>query len=343
MKARCLIVPRRKAQEALQVLREMGVLRTDLAISEGSGDVNLPLALDDDEDVPAGISAFGKVGYADLQTIKRPPKSYKDLLSLPEDLQDALPSSFDVIGDVCIIKLPEGLLEDARAIGEAIIGANRNIRKVAIDRGVKGDFRVRDLTVIAGDTDLETVHIENNVRLKLDPSLVYFSPRLASERLRIAQLAGTDRVLDMFCGVGPFALTVARHSSAVEVVGIDLNPDCIRFFNNNISLNSVQDRVSSVLGDARDVAPTLGPLDRVIMNLPHSSMDYLGPALECIGEGAIHLYRMTEGSSMRDELRSIDDILKGYGREYKISMVKEVHQYSPTSHMMVFDISVIGP
>jgi tRNA (guanine37-N1)-methyltransferase len=340
MKKLCLGVPRKKAQGALMTIRENKLLSPDIEIVEEDGIVYIPLNVSGPEDLSKTISALGMTAIKDLAPLHRPPKSYKDLLDLPPDLQEELPSSFDVIGDVCIIKLPSTLMEYAGRIGNAILGANRSLKKVAMDGGVKGEFRLRDLTVIAGDKNLETVHIENNVRLKLDPSLVYFSPRLSSERLRISSLAGKGRVLDMFCGVGPFALTVARHSEANEIVGIDLNPDCIRYFNTNISINSVEDRVNAILGDARDIAPTLGSFDRIIMNLPHSSLDFLESALQCIHEGTIHMYSITEGSSIMEEISRIDSILKRSGRDHSISFIKEVHQYSPTSHMMVFDLSV---
>jgi len=210
---------------------------------------------------------------------------------------------------------------------------------------VKGELRVRDLELIAGSADLETVHVENNLRFKMDPSTVYFSPRLSTERMRLASLVRSgEMVLDMFCGVGPFALTVARYSEAKSVLGIDLNPDCIRFLRVNAALNSLSDRVEGILGDAGEIVPTLEGFDRVIMNLPHSSLEFLGPALNVTRDsGWVHLYSIVEGSSYKEGLARIMSVLNGSGKEWKIETAKEVHQYSPTQHMMVFDINVLGP
>ena len=62
-----------------------------------------------------------------------------------------------------------------------------------MDKGVKGEFRVRDLEVVAGDDRLETIHQEYGIRLLVDPSRVYFNPRLAGERHRVASLVREGR------------------------------------------------------------------------------------------------------------------------------------------------------
>jgi tRNA (guanine37-N1)-methyltransferase len=93
-------------------------------------------------------------------------------LDVPEDIKGELPSSFDVIGDVAIIKLPEVLFPYKEQIGNAMILVNRNIRVVMTDSGVKGDLRVRELERIAGEGSSETIHKEFGVRMVADPSKV---------------------------------------------------------------------------------------------------------------------------------------------------------------------------
>ena len=261
-------------------------------------------------------------------------------MDLPGDLYRYLPSSYDIIGDVALIKIPHELDEYRMDIANSLIRVNRNIRKVAADRGVKGDFRLRNLEPLVGGEDLETVHIENNVRIKLDPGLVYYSPRLATERMRIATMIGRERILDMFSGVGPFSLTIARHSEAERIFGIDLNPDCIRYFELNISLNGLEDRVEAILGDSIEVTPTIDGLDRIIMNLPHSSLDFLPIALEALNEGYIHLYSIVESGGIKEIISRIQRAGDGAGSRVEIRDVREVHTYSPTSHMMGFDLFI---
>ncbi|MDG6224384.1 MAG: class I SAM-dependent methyltransferase family protein [Candidatus Thermoplasmatota archaeon] len=335
-----LAVKNRDAESTRRILNDRGYINADVLIEKEGRKVLLPLIWEDKSLVEQGVADLGELTVREGRTKFRPPRSYKDVVDVPRELKDLLPSSFDIIGDVCILKLPDGLADYGDDIAQALTLVNKNIKHVALDRGVIGEYRLRDMEVLLGGPDLETVHIENNIRLKLDPSKVYFSPRLSTERQRIASLTQDERVLDMFCGVGPFALTIARHGRAREIVGIDLNPECIRYMEMNISLNSLEDRVSCYLGDSRDVAPTLGPFDRVVMNLPHSSLDFLEIALNCIERGRIHLYIISETAGVQDTLRMIDDTMINNDRVYSLEGVREVHQYSPDSYMVSLDLHV---
>lgn len=111
---------------------------------------------------------------------------YRTVIDVPDDVRPLLPSSFDVIGDIAVIKVPADIADFSGRIGEALMKASPNIRAVFHDAGVKGEFRVRELTRIAGTGDACTMHKESGTRIMTDPSKVYFNPRLASERARVA-------------------------------------------------------------------------------------------------------------------------------------------------------------
>lgn len=339
MKRSCLKVARKKGESVRKSLIESDYLDQTVFIASDEEYLYLPLGLEDFDKIANEFPSF-EIIEMDLKPRREHIRSYKDLLDIPGELHGALPSSYDIIGEVAIIKIPDALVDYRHSIGKALSEANRNIRKVAVDLGVKGDNRVRDLEVIFGDDDLETTHVENNLRFKLDPGLVYFSPRLATERMRIANLTGNEEVLDMFAGVGPFALTIGRHSPAKRVVGIDLNPDCIRFFKLNISLNGLNDIVEAHVGDASEISGIFGEFQRIIMNLPHTSIEYLEPALDMIENGMIHLYRIIDADQVMTEIGRIIETGKQKDRNIEISGVKEVHNYSPSMHMMVFDLLI---
>ncbi|MCK5772366.1 MAG: class I SAM-dependent methyltransferase family protein [Thermoplasmata archaeon] len=277
----------------------------------------------------------------DVDFLDQRPKSYKELIDIDHSLKKLLPSSYDILGDVCIIKLNRKLIPYREKIASSIIEVNKNITKVAIDNGVKGEFRVRDLDVIIGSDDLETMHLENNLRFKLDPSKVYFSPRLATERMRIATIVKNERVLDMFSGVGPFSLNIARHGTPREVIGIDINPSCHYYFKMNISLNGLDDNVTALMGDSSDIVPSLDRQDRVIMNLPHSSMEFISIALDVLHTGGyIHLYSVMDRSSILDTVDRIIDSGRSSGKKLEIIGSRDVHNYSPTQSMIALDIMV---
>src|SRR5207247_7047141 len=97
------------------------------------------------------------------------------------------------------------------AIGDATRRWNPKIGVVLEDRGVKGEHGSREIDVIAGEPRTTTVHTEHGLHYRVDLSRAYFSPRLASERKRIADLieAG-ETVADPFAGVGPYSLLTAK-------------------------------------------------------------------------------------------------------------------------------------
>ena len=85
--------------------------------------------------------------------------------------------------DYC--KIPEEILEFSKEIGKAMLEQHSSVRIVCLDNGVQGKFRVRDLTVLAtkdGESTKTKVKEHGN-EFWIDPSLVYYSPRLATERL----------------------------------------------------------------------------------------------------------------------------------------------------------------
>ncbi len=311
-----------------------------------SGFLDLSHQIGRDEDhllIPI-VGASLDLGYEevdrDLSAIPRKETDYRKLLDIPKELLESLPSSFDVIGDVAILKLDETLVPHAPQIADAMMATNSRLRSVALDRGVKGEMRVRDLELLRGDEDLSSVHTEYGVSMEIDPSLAYFNPRLSRERKRIADLVSEGEVIaDMFAGVGPFPLVICKHSSPSHVFAIDLNPKAVEMMRRNIERNRLQDRISAIEGDAKESVRDLPDLDRVIMNLPHMSEEFLFYALFKLRPGGqIHLYKILE----RDDLASFQErvlsIASTSGRTVEIEGVQELKTYSPTMSVYCFDL-----
>ena len=71
-----------------------------------------------------------------------------------------------------------------------------------------------------------------------------------------------------------------------------------------------------MLGDARDMAKKLKKPDRIIMNLPHSAMDFLDISLEIAAPGAtIHLYTIQEKDTVDIIKGSIIKLAESMGRK----------------------------
>ncbi|MQK95284.1 methyltransferase, partial [Escherichia coli] len=90
---------------------------------------------------------------------------------------------------------------------------------------------------------------------KLDISKVFFTPRLSAERIRIASMVKPgETICDLFAGVGPFSIIIAKKNPNVKVHACDINPDAYKYLVENIRLNKVEDRVKAYFGDARKLS-----------------------------------------------------------------------------------------
>ena len=332
MLCRCVVAPREEGETIRLKLSEQGFLRKGVKLDSDGEYVYIPITDEVEVEYPTVEREM-----EETETIA----SYQELLDLEPHLQELLPTSFDVIGDIFILKLEEELLPYSTEIGEAILKANKNAAVVALDKGVQGEFRTRDLEGVAGEDRTTTIHKEFDLRYEMDLAKVYFSPRLATERKKVADFVEKgERVIDMFAGVGPFSLLIAKTAEPAQVYSIDKNVEAINYMVNNIRLNKVKN-VAPMLGDARDMVMSLKAADRVIMNLPHSSLDFLDAGLAAVKPvGWIHLYYIAE----RADLHEVDLLIKSFieqkDRSLESMSAHEVHTYSPSSSLYCFDIVV---
>lgn len=176
---------------------------------------------------------------------KRLRKLLSDILP-PEDLANVY-NSYDIVGNVAIMRLTEASQRYGQAIAEAIMAGHRNVRTVLAQTSpVYGDFRLRKLVYVAGENKTTTVHKESGCLFAVDVEKCYFSPRLFYERMRIAKLIKNGEVVvNMFAGVGCFSIIIAKHSNPEKVYSIDVNPAAILCLQENIRLNRVYGKVCS--------------------------------------------------------------------------------------------------
>ena len=235
----------------------------------------------------------------------------------------------DLIGSIAILPEP-----DSKAAG-VLLSSRKGISTVlASSSPVSGEYRVRTLQILAGVPTTETIVHEYGHRFRIDLAKAYFSQRLATERQRVAALAGKDEtVLDMFAGVGPFAITLA--GKVRFVAAVDVNPWAVILLRENCSINRVEN-ILPILADSRKISSTFPWVyDRVIMNLPLKAIDFIGEAFRvCRPGGTIHLYCLAT-----DKSEYYDRIM-----EYPAEILNEhvVRSYSPGKWHVVYDIRVIG-
>ena len=269
--------------------------------------------------------------------------------TLPTELIGLVPRSFDVIGSkgraVAVIEVPTELEPYGATIGEALMRVQRNVKSV-LSKGTErmGGFRVREMTLLAGEPNTEVLHKESGCIFKVDPAKAYFSPRESTEREKISsQVAPGERVLVMFSGVGPFAICIAKRQPTASCVAVEFNPEGHRYCVENIRLNKVGDRVTAILGDVREVCPALGErFDRVLMPLPKGAYEYLDVAIPMVKPGGVlHFYHwaprddpFTEGE------RILLSAVEKQGRKAEVTDRVRVSQYSPSAWKIRLDARI---
>ncbi|MGC9554194.1 MAG: class I SAM-dependent methyltransferase [Thermoplasmatota archaeon] len=326
----CLAVPRRRAERLRQWLLDQRLLRTDLAIRRDEQFVYLPVRRDVDVEETRLLEM-------EFEEREREPRWQEALVGVLPD--GASLSSFDVVGDIAILRLPPDMDSYRREVGRAILSAQKNIRVVCNDRGVKDHYRVRDLEVIAGEQRTETTHREHGISMTLDVSQVYFSPRLATERRRVAdQVQPGETVIDMFAGVAPFSLVIAAVSRPSQVYAIDVNPVAVRYARLNVQRNRLQEHVTVVQGDARQVLPSLPPADHIVMNLPHSAQDFFSLAVD--RAGVIHYYDILEPEKIGERLDWLRSRAEEKGRQATVRETRTVGMYSPRQVKLGVDVVI---
>ena len=328
---RCVRVPKREGEQVRSALFESGQLDLSARIRAEGDCLLIPVLCDSYMDY--------EVVDAEMQVQEQRPTDYRDVADVPDDLREHLPSSFDVVGDVAMIKLPDELKPYATQIGEALLKVNRSIRVVFEDHGVKGEFRIRDLERIAGEGTSETVHREFGVRLYTDPSRVYFNPRLSSERARIAGLVNDgETVIDMFGGVAPFGTVMCRLAGPKAVYSIDLNPDAEHFARMNAERNHIAN-LYPMTGDSSVLVYGLSMADRIIMNLPQIADRFLPIALDRLEHGGtVHMYKIIEREDFPLFLDGL--VADAAARGHSISIEhSELKTYSPTMSVYALDIT----
>jgi tRNA (guanine37-N1)-methyltransferase len=322
MTAPCVRVAREAGERTRRALAEDDLVAAERSIVAEEGSLYIPVT--DPDAVPDGYEVVRR----DLPR--------RETQTTPADLLDFVPS-YERLGDVVIVD--EDDPERARKLADAIVASDIPCETV-LDRAskIRGTERVREWEVLAGERT-ETVHREYGHEYAVDLAEVYFSPRLATERHRVAeQVSAGERTVDMFAGVGPFVVPFADRGA--EAVGVDVNLAAVEYLRENARRNGVADRVTAIHGDIRDVAADYeGWADRLVMNLPHSADEFLSPAVALAGEEClVHYYDIQhEGDPYGPGERAIRAAAEP-AYDVTVETCRTVRSYAPHELNVVLDV-----
>lgn len=267
----------------------------------------------------------------------------------PEELTYVY-NSYDIVGDVAIIRLTDTSKQFSQIIAEAIMKVHKNVKTVLAQTSpIRGDFRLRKLEFIAGENKTVTVHKESGCLFSVDVEKCYFSPRLFYEHRRIARQVGNREVVaNMFAGVGCFSMVIAKHSNAKKVHSIDVNHAAFQYMRENVRLNGVYGRVIPIQGDAKEVIEKrlCHVADRVLMPLPEKAFKYLPYALLALRKagGWVHYYVFEHAEKDENPVEKVKlkvtEKLESLSVAFEIPFDRVVRTTGPNWYQVVLDIVI---
>ncbi|WNZ29896.1 MAG: class I SAM-dependent methyltransferase family protein [Candidatus Bathyarchaeota archaeon] len=348
-----LVVPKKLGEKAIRLVTELDLFNRELQIQQTEKCLQIPLI---SEPSPAGLRELKtKLGTFNVSVCDFERKKQRllplDLLKnkLPLDLLELVPHAIDFVGDIAIVEIPEKLAEYKTLIGETILTAHKQTNTVLAKAGaIKGIYRIRDLEFLAGTNKTSTIYVEYGNTLHVDVAKAYFSPRLSNEHNRVAsQVTPGETVVDLFAGVGPFVIPIAKNQKKVHVYAVDVNPDAVSLLEKNVKINRVQEQIVPLLGDARKVVKEqlYQKADRVIMNLPETAVEFVDVACEAIKPdgGVVHYYCFVYDSPkpLETAKTELEQAVKQNNRQVsKYLFAKTVREVAPYAWQVVVDAQI---
>lgn len=230
--------------------------------------------------------------------------SAEDILKavLPADQEPC--TSFSRIGHIIHVNLKNHLVPYKRLIGDVLRDKHHGIRCVINKiQTIENTYRNFQLEILSGEEDYEVEVRENGTSFEFDFAQVYWNPRLATEHERIIKMHKRGDVLyDVFAGVGPFSVPVAKKKSFV--LANDLNPASFKWLEHNAKKNKCGDFLKTFNKDGRDFILTdvksdlikrwLSPKKKdynihLTMNLPAMAVEFLDAFCGLMDDHTLHI------------------------------------------------------
>ena len=273
---------------------------------------------------------------------------------LPDD--DDVTRGYSQTGHILHVNLREHQLPYKHIIGQVLLDKIPNVETVVHKPiTIENEFRNFQMEVIAGKSNFITKVIEHGRRFEFDFSKVFWNSRLSAEHQRIASVISKDDVVfDMFAGVGPFAIPLAKKGCLVYAN--DLNPDSFRWLEHNARINKTTQHMHCFNLDGRDFIQKemhnfLSEAAKsckvhVLMNLPAIAVDFLDvfPGLmgethrsrdgkSTLPEVIIHLYMFTKEPENTTAIRLLMETHLGGPLHSELS-VHYVRNVAPKKEML---------
>lgn len=254
---------------------------------------------------------------------------------------ETLRAGFDVIGNIAIIEIDKRHKKKQKIIANTLLCLLPSVTTIAVKQGKHtGKYRRQPLKILAGEKTLETTHKENGVSLTLNVSTCYYSPRLGTERMRIAkQVKKGENILVVGSGIGPYPLVLAKHTQAAHITAVEHNPEAHYYAEFNAMKNKLSHKTTFIKGNLSKVK--LGTFDRIISNIPHKGVALTPKLLKFAKKGTVlHVYDFAKEEELQKPVEKIELLFKKAKRKCTILHVQKAGQHAVRSYRICVDAKV---
>ncbi|MDP8003361.1 MAG: 50S ribosomal protein L11 methyltransferase, partial [Caldisphaera sp.] len=291
--AQCISINKTDGQKAINILKEENLLLSNLKPKTSDRYIFLPV----NNSERAKIILDQKSIFAQICN-----ESFDEYKYKIKRLNKEVPgiSSYMIIGDIAIINYNNNM-DLLKKAAVKISYMNPKIKSVYAKINTGGEYRTPRLVLLYGEEKTYTLYRENGIRFYVDVLKAYINPRLSNEHYRIANLINDNEdILDMFTGIGGFALNIAKLKKS-NIVAVDLNPYAISLASLNYSINKkiLRGIVNFLRADSLHLNYIIkARFDKIIMNNPTKSLEFLEAACKLAkNEATIYLYLLDYNDS----------------------------------------------
>lgn len=366
------IAPGTNLQKIVKLLKPLLLKLQQFKPIEGADDARKILLLNPNlvknwNDVPKEMEEEFHVSSRDFTqhnvTIQYHNYQLKDLLRsiLPANIENV--SSFSQIGHIVHVNLKEEVTPFKHIVGQVLLDKVANCKSVVNKvNNINTVYRNFELELLAGEDQFLVVVKENGATFEFDFSKVYWNPRLATEHERLVKMIKKgDVVYDVFAGVGPFSIPLARRSYC-KVLANDLNPESVKWLIHNKQKNKIGQNMEIFNKDGKDfiledikrdlekelVMETPKTI-QIIMNLPEIGKEFLKYFVGLLEDRTelvnkwnpnvikIHLnvYMFVRGEDLNETARiDVEDQLNYKLNDTLLSGISFVRNVAPNKDMM---------
>ncbi len=254
--------------------------------------------------------------------------------SMPGEEINLVPSSYQALDSICLIKLPKELQKSRMLVAKTILELYPRFKSVCAVEKISGEFRQPHISLLAGQLPKEISIRENNCVFKLNPNTIMYSQGNHHEKKRISKLVKqNETIVDMFAGIGYFSVTLAKSNQGAKVFAVEKNLDAFRYLQENIRANYLPN-VFPIRGDSAKIK--LPKADRILMGLIPDCKRFILAAMRAARKGTvIHYHGLAREKK--------EYILLNDFKNYKVKLLKTniVKGYKPYINHVVLDLEVI--